>query len=234
MPSIGFQSGTLCRFRKRIIHTTGPVDKAEPTGRATRPYTPLCDSIDLFGRFLARRCDARQELAIAILNGALGHAVKFGTEAIQDIRFARQRRRLHAVRIHADFRKSSLRAWNDAEDTNGSGNRGRIGKNNIGRKRYPITAACGQIRHRNDDRNLFRLRRFNRQTDFFRRCDRTARRIHADHQSFQILIVERIVNEAADGVARCRSGAAFSIDDRTRNGHNANLRTSGCWTVARK
>ncbi len=147
MPSIGFQSGTLCRFRKRIVHTTGPVDKAELACRATRPYTPLSDSIDLFGRFLARRCDARQELTIAILNGALGHAVKFGAEAIQDIRFAGQWRRLHAVGIHADFRKASLRAWNDAENTDRSGNRGRIGKNNIGRKRYPITAACGQICH---------------------------------------------------------------------------------------
>ena len=216
------------------MHTTRPVDKAKLAGRATCPYTPLCDSIDLFGRFLARRCYARQELAIAILNGALGHAVKFGAEAVQNIRFARQWRRLHAVRIHPDFRKASLRTWDDTKDTNGSGNRGRIGKNDIGRKRYPITAACGQIRHRNDDRNLLGLRRFNRQTDFFGRHDGTARRIHADHQSFQILIVERIVNKTADGIARGGSRAALAIDDGTRNGHNANLRTGGRWTIARK
>ena len=37
--------------------------------------------------------------------------------------------------------------WNDAKNTYGSGNRGRIGKDDIRRKRYPITAACGQIRH---------------------------------------------------------------------------------------
>ena len=136
--------------------------------RAAGPHTALRDGIYLLGRFLPRSRYTRQELTIAIFNGTLGNAVKFGTEAVQDIGFAGQWRRLHTVRIDAYFRKPCLSAWDHAEDANRSRNRCRIGKNDVCGKRYPITAARGQIRHRNDDWNLFRLGSLNGQPDFFR------------------------------------------------------------------
>jgi hypothetical protein len=101
----------------------------------------------------------------------------------------------------------------DAEDADRAGDRAGFGKDHVGRRRHPVTAARCQTAHRHDHGQLLSLGLEDREPDLLGRQHRSTRRIDAHDQRLQRLLGEPVEHRLLDRLARRLAGAAFAVDD---------------------
>src|SRR3546814_8207290 len=91
----GVELGAARGLGDGIVQIAEAVDQLELARGAAVPHAALRDLVDTLGRQLARLADARDELAIAVLDPRLEDRVHLRIGAADDVGLARQRRRLH-------------------------------------------------------------------------------------------------------------------------------------------
>src|SRR3546814_5991441 len=102
----GVELGAARGLGDGIVQIAEAVDQLELARGAAVPHAALRDLVDTLGRQLARLADARDELAIAVLDPRLEDRVHLRIGAADDVGLARQRSEEHTAELQSLMRRS--------------------------------------------------------------------------------------------------------------------------------